>query len=299
MAELTTARPALMTGSIPRRSAQLLSWRNLRRHPRVLVSGGVILALVVIALLAPILGRYDPKVSRAIEALQGPSARHWLGTDNLGRDVLSRVIWGGRVSLAVGVISVTIGLSCGVLLGLLAGWRGGVTDLLVMRVIDALLAFPGLLLAISITSALGPNLRNAMIAIGIVAIPVYTRLTRAQVLQLRSREFVEAARALGASDLRIVFRHLLPNIVSPLIVQASLSVAFAILAEASLSFLGLGVQPPTPTWGFDINQARAYLSNGYWWMSLAPGLAILITVLSFNFLGDSVRDMLDPRLRDR
>ena len=299
MAEVTTARPALLAGPTPRRSPGLLSWRNLRRHPRVLVSGGVILALVIIALLAPVLGRYDPKVSRAIEALQGPSGRHWLGTDNLGRDVLARVIWGGRVSLAVGVISVTIGLSCGVLLGLLAGWRGGVTDLLVMRVIDALLAFPGLLLAISITSALGPNLRNAMIAIGIVAIPVYTRLTRGQVLQLRSREFVEAARALGASDLRIVSRHLLPNIVSPLIVQASLSVAFAILAEASLSFLGLGVQPPTPTWGFDINQARAYLSNGYWWMSLAPGLAILITVLSFNFLGDSVRDMLDPRLRDR
>jgi peptide/nickel transport system permease protein len=299
MAEVTGARPVFLAEPVKRRSARTLSWRNLRRHPRVIVSGTAILVLIAIALLAPVVGRYDPKVSHAIDALQGPSARHWLGTDNLGRDVLSRAIWGGRVSLSVGVISVTIGLTCGVLLGLLAGWRGGLTDLLVMRAIDALLAFPGLLLAIAITSALGPNLRNAMIAIGIVAIPVYTRLTRGQVLQLRSREFIEAARALGASDARLVFRHLLPNIVSPLIVQASLSIAFAILAEASLSFLGLGVQPPTPTWGFDINQARAYISTGYWWMSLGPGLAILITVLSFNFLGDSVRDMLDPRLRDR
>jgi len=230
---------------------------------------------------------------------QPVSAAHWLGTDDLGRDMLSRTLWGARVSLAVGLISVSIGLTSGLLLGLLAGWRGGVTDLLVMRGIDALLAFPGLLLAIAITSALGPNLRNAMVAIGIVAIPLYTRLTRSQVLQARSREYIEAARALGMSDLRIVFRHLLPNIVNPLIVQASLSIAFAILAEASLSFLGLGVQPPTPTWGSDINHARAYLSNGYWWMSVAPGVAILITVLSFNFLGDSVRDLLDPRLRER
>lgn len=299
MSDQALAAPRSLTEPGTQKSRRLLGWRNLRRHPRVLVSSGVILALIVIAILAPVLGRYDPKVSRPAEVRQPPSAAHWLGTDDLGRDMLSRVIWGARVSLAVGVIAVSIGLTSGLLLGLLSGWRGGTADLLIMRCIDALLAFPGLLLAISITSALGPNLRNAMIAIGIVAIPVYTRLTRSQVLQLRARDYIVAARALGASDWRIVFRHLLPNLLNPLIVQASLSVAFAILAEAGLSFLGLGVQPPTPTWGSDINHARAYLTNGYWWMSVAPGVAILITVLAFNFLGDSIRDLLDPRLRER
>jgi peptide/nickel transport system permease protein len=171
--------------------------------------------------------------------------------------------------------------------------------LLILRVIDALLAFPALLLAISITSALGPSLRNTMIAIGIVAIPIYARLTRGQVLQVKEREYVEAARTIGASERQVAFRHILPNILNPLIVQASLSIAFAILAEASLSFLGLGAQPPTPTWGADINHARDYLSNGFWWMSIGPGVAILLTVFSFNLLGDSIRDLLDPRLRDR
>ncbi len=299
MSNPTLVAPRPLPSPLARRAPRLLGWRTLRRHPRVLVSGGMILFLILVALLAPIVGRYDPLVSQPADAIQPPSPAHWLGTDDLGRDMLARVIWGARVSLAVGMIAVGIGLTSGLLLGLLAGWRGGLVDLMIMRGIDALLAFPGLLLAIAITSALGPNLRNAMIAIGIVAIPVYTRLTRGQVLQLRSREYIEAARALGASDWRIVFRHLLPNILNPLIVQASLSVAFAILAEASLSFLGLGVQPPTPTWGSDINHARAYLTNGFWWMSVAPGVAILVTVLSFNFLGDSIRDFLDPRLRDR
>jgi peptide/nickel transport system permease protein len=299
MSEQTIAPPRILAVPAPRQQVRLFGWRNLRRHPRVLVSGGVILALILIALFAPVLGRYDPKVSSPSDVREPPSAAHWLGTDDLGRDMLARTIWGARVSLSVGVIAVGIGLTSGLLLGLLAGWRGGGFDLTIMRCIDALLAFPGLLLAIAITSALGPNLRNAMVAIGIVAIPLYTRLTRSQVLQVRSREYIEAARAMGASDWRLVFRHLLPNILNPLIVQASLSVAFAILAEAALSFLGLGVQPPTPTWGSDINHARAYLSNGYWWMSVAPGVAILITVLAFNFLGDSVRDLLDPRLRER
>ena len=208
-------------------------------------------------------------------------------------------IYGARVSLAVGIFAVSIGLTIGMTLGMIAGYRGGWSDLLILRVIDALLAFPGLLLAIAITSALGPNLRNTMIAIGIVAIPVYTRLTRGQVLQAKEREYIEAARTVGASQTRIAFKHILPNILNPLIVQASLSVAFAILAEASLSFLGLGAQPPTPTWGSDINHARAYLSNGFWWMSIGPGVAILLTVFSFNLLGDSIRDILDPRLRDK
>ncbi len=291
---VAASAPALVRGR-----PGTFSWRNLRRHPRALVSGGFILILLLIAIGGPLLTRDDPKVSHPADGIQPPSVAHPLGTDDLGRDVLARVVAGARVSLTVGIIAVGIGLTAGVSLGLLAGTRGGATDLLIMRGIDALLAFPGLLLAIAITSALGPNLRNAMIAIGIVAIPVYTRLTRGQVLQVRAREFVEAARASGAGEARVAFRHILPNILNPLIVQASLSVAFAILAEASLSFLGLGVQPPAPTWGSDINHARAYLSNGFWRMSVGPGVAILLTVLAFNFLGDSLRDLLDPRTRER
>jgi peptide/nickel transport system permease protein len=292
----STARVALAAAPKPRR---LFSWRNVRRQPRFLIGGTFILFLILVAIAAPLLVRTDPKVSHPADAIQRPSAQHLMGTDDLGRDVLGRAIYGSRVSLAVGIIAVSIGLITGIVLGMIAGYTGGWADLLILRVIDALLAFPALLLAIAITSALGPNLRNTMIAIGIVAIPVYTRLTRGQVLQAKEREYIEAARTAGASQARIAFRHILPNILNPLIVQASLSIAFAILAEASLSFLGLGVQPPTPTWGADINHARAYLSNGFWWMSVGPGVAILLTVFSFNLLGDSIRDILDPRLRDR
>ncbi len=295
-ARTTTAPVTLSLAPKPRR---LFSWRNVRRQPRFLIGGTFIFLLILVAITAPLLVRTDPKVSHPADAIQPPSIGHLMGTDDLGRDVLGRAIYGARVSLLVGIIAVSIGLTTGVTLGMIAGYTGGWADLLILRGIDALLAFPALLLAIAITSALGPNLRNTMIAIGIVAIPVYTRLTRGQVLQAKQREYVEAARTAGASQARVAFRHILPNILNPLIVQASLSVAFAILAEASLSFLGLGVQPPTPTWGADINHARAYLSNGFWWMSVGPGVAILLTVFSFNMLGDSIRDILDPRLRDR
>jgi peptide/nickel transport system permease protein len=301
MAESAAVRPstapvALAAVPKPRR---LFSWRNIRRQPRFLIGGTFILLMILLAIAAPLIVRTDPKVSHPADAIQKPSVHHLMGTDDLGRDVLGRAIYGARVSLAVGLIAVGIGLGVGLTLGMVSGYRGGWTDLLILRVIDALLAFPGLLLAISITSALGPNLRNTMIAIGIVAIPVYTRLSRGQVLQMKEREFIEAARTIGASQTRIAFRHILPNILNPIIVQVSLGIAFAILAEAGLSFLGLGAQPPTPTWGSDINHARAYLSNGFWWMSIGPGLAILLTVFSFNLLGDSIRDLLDPRLRDR
>ena len=295
-ARTTTAPVTLSLAPKPRR---LFSWRNVRRQPRFLIGGTFIFLLILVAITAPLLVRTDPKVSHPADAIQPPSIGHLMGTDDLGRDVLGRAIYGARVSLLVGIIAVSIGLTTGVTLGMIAGYTGGWADLLILRGIDALLAFPALLLAIAITSALGPNLCNTMIAIGIVAIPVYTRLTRGQVLQAKQREYVEAARTAGASQARVAFRHILPNILNPLIVQASLSVAFAILAEASLSFLGLGVQPPTPTWGADINHARAYLSNGFWWMSVGPGVAILLTVFSFNMLGDSIRDILDPRLRDK
>ena len=192
-----------------------------------------------------------------------------------------------------------IGLLVGVSLGLVAGYLGGLADLLIMRAIDALLAFPALVLAISITAALGPQIQNAMIAIGIVAIPAYTRLTRGQVLSMREREFVTAARALGAEGPRVVLRHILPNILNPIIVQVTLSTAFAILAEAALSFLGLGAQPPTPSWGQDINYSQRYLANQMWWMSAGPGIGIFLAVFAFNFLGDALRDALDPQLRTR
>ena len=271
----------------------------IRRNPRVLIGGAVVLLLILMAILAPILSPYDPVEANIADSLSSPSLAHPLGTDDLGRDVLTRVIWGARISLSVGLISVSIGLLVGVSIGLAAGYLSGAVDLLAMRVIDALLAFPGLLLAISITAALGPSIWNAMIAIGIVAIPAYTRLTRAQVLSVREREYVTAVRAVGASSWRIVLRHILPNISNSLVVQASLSTAFAILAEASLSFLGLGAQPPTPSWGQDINYSQRYLANLMWWMSAGPGLAIFLAVLSFNFLGDALRDALDPHLRRR
>ena len=268
-----------------------------RRNPRMIVGGALVLTWLFLAAFAPLVAPYDPIKVNVLEALRPPSFIHLLGTDDLGRDVLSRVIWGSRVSLSVGVISVSIGFFVGVTLGLAAGYLGGTFDLLIMRAIDALLAFPALVLAIAITSALGPQIQNAMIAIGIVAIPAYARLTRGQVLAVRAREFIVAARTIGCSPLRIVLRHIFPNVTNALIVQATLSTAFAILAEAALSFLGLGPQPPNPSWGQDVAYSTRYLANLKWWMSVGPGMAIFTAVFAFNFLGDALRDALDPRLR--
>lgn len=269
----------------------------LRRNPRMIVGGFIVLGWLLVAIFAPFIAPYDPVKVTVLDSLQPPNASHWFGTDDLGRDVLSRVMWGSRVSLSVGVISVSIGLLVGTSLGLAAGYLGGTFDLLIMRGIDALLAFPALILAIAITSALGPQIQNAMIAIGIVAIPAYARLTRGQVLAVRQREFIVAARTIGAAPMRIVLRHIFPNVMNALIVQATLSTAFAILAEAALSFLGLGPQPPYPSWGQDINYSQRYLPNLKWWMSVGPGIAIFSAVFAFNFLGDALRDALDPRLR--
>ncbi len=270
----------------------------LRGHPRVLVAGTLLLMLALSALLAPWIAPHDPILTDPDNALLPPGPAHWLGTDELGRDLWSRVIWGGRVSLPVAGVAVAFGLIVGGSIGLAAGYRGRLTDLVLMRVVDAILAFPALILAIAIVAALGPSLRNAMIAIGIVQLPVYARLTRAQVLQTKSLDFVTAARALGASPARLIARHLLPNLLNPLIVQVSLSAGFAILAEATLSFLGLGAQPPTPDWGFMINTGARFLANNYWWLSVGPGLAICVAVFGFNWLGDALRDALDPRLRE-
>jgi peptide/nickel transport system permease protein len=271
----------------------------LRRHPRLAVGGGLVALLLFVALFAPVLSRYDPIVGDVSDGLQAPGFVHWLGTDDQGRDVLTRVFYGARLSLSVAVISVGIGVVVGVSIGLIAGYAGGVVDLLLMRLIDALLSFPALLLAISITAALGPQIQNAMIAIGVVSIPVYARLTRGQVLSLREREYVTAARAIGVTPGRIALRHILPNMANTLIVQATLTTAFAILQEAVLSFLGLGAQPPSPSWGLDINYNQRYITNFIWWGTVGPGVAIFLAVFAFNFLGDALRDWLDPQFRRR
>jgi peptide/nickel transport system permease protein len=289
--------PVAWSGAQPRRLGGLAA--IARRNPRLVIGGGLVCALLLIALTAGFTVPYDPRSGDVSQGLQPPSLRHWLGTDDQGRDVLSRVIAGSQVSLGVSAISVAIGLLVGTSVGLAAGYFGGLIDLVGMRVIDALLAFPALLLAISITAALGPDIRNAMIAIGIVAIPAYARLTRAQVLSVREREYVTAAQATGVPPLLIMLRHVLPNVANPLIVQATFTGAFAILQEAVLSFLGLGAQPPSPSWGQDINYSQRYLINQLWWMSVGPGMAIFLAVFAFNFLGDALRDWLDPQFRRR
>jgi peptide/nickel transport system permease protein len=268
------------------------------KRPKLLVFSTIIVAMILVGVFAPALAPYSPTKTAPAQALKNPSSDHWLGTDNLGRDTLSRVIHGARISMMAGVIAVAIALAGGVSLGLVAGYLGGFIDHLISRIIDAQLAFPGILLAIAITSALGPSLRNAMIAVGILGIPTYFRLTRGQVLQAREQEYVTAATVLGASQYRIVTRHIFPNITNPLIVAASIASSTAILSLASLGFLGIGTQPPDPDWGSMINTATGYL-NKYPWLSFGPGLAIFLTVFSFYMLGDALRDALDPRLRNR
>ncbi len=297
--EQLAANPAAQAQAVTRFNRRTRLWRTLRRNPRLLIGGLILIILILLAVTAQWLPLANPERGRGSEAYQSPSANHWLGTDATGRDVLARVIFGARVSLSVGLVAVTIGLVVGGTLGLVAGWRGGWLDALIMRIIDGLLAFPTLLLAISITAALGPRLETVMVAIGIINIPAFTRLARGQTLQIKNREYIEAAKALGLKETRIMLRHVLPNILNPIIVQASLALATAILAEASLSFLGLGAQPPTPTWGADINAGRSWLSKNYWWMVVGPGAGIMLTIYAFNLLGDGIRDLLDPRAKTR
>ena len=266
---------------------------------RAALAGVVLFVLVLAAaVLAPALAPYDPLAVRVSERLQLPSARHPLGTDELGRDVLSRIIFGARASLEVGGIAVGIAATVGTGLGLLAGYYGGFPAILIMRGVDGLLAFPAIILAMALIATLGPSLVNAAIAIGIVSIPSFARLAQASALSLREREFVEAARACGATDRYLLARVLLPNHLSPLLVQISVSFANAILTEAALSFLGLGVLPPTPSWGAMLDTGRKYLDQTPWY-SVAAGGAILVAVLGLNLLGDGLRDALDPRLRGR
>jgi peptide/nickel transport system permease protein len=272
------------------------AWRRLVRRRGAMVGLAVILFFIAIAILAPYIAPYDPLKTNFLAVRKPPSAAYWLGTDEIGRDVLSRVIWGARASLLAGLVSVSIALALGVPLGMLAGYIGRWTDGLISRMADAMLACPPLILAIALAYTLGPSLTSAMIAIGITATPVFARLARAQVLAVKTEDYVEAARAIGNPHLRIALRHILPNIVPPLLVQATLAIAAAIIAEASLSFLGLGQQPPAPSWGSMLNVAKNYIGNAPW-MAVWPGLSIFLVVLSFNLLGDGLRDALDPRHR--
>lgn len=271
-------------------------WRRFRRNLLGVIGAVVLVVLIATAALADVIAPYDPLETDATASLEGPSRDHLLGADLLGRDTLSRLMFGARVSLQVGLITMGIATLVGVPLGLVSGYFGGWVDHVSGRVIDALMAFPALVLALALVAALGPGTRNVMIAIGIVATPGFARLVRAQTLAVREFDYVFAARALGCSHTRILFRQILPNVLAPVIVQISLGAAFAILAEAGLSFLGLGVQPPEPTWG-------NMLSIGFQYMNLStslvlfPGMAIFITVLALNFIGDGLRDALDPRLK--
>jgi len=270
--------------------------RRLFRR-KAAVAGLVILTIfILLALLAPLIVPYDPIATSWSLVRKPPTAAHWFGTDELGRDILSRVVYGARASLLAGLISVAIALGIGVPLGLLAGYRGGFTDALISRITDAMLACPFLILAIALAAFLGPSLGNAMIAIGISATPIFVRLTRGQVMSVKVEDYVEAARAMGNPRWRIALFHILPNIMPALLVQATLSIAAAIIAEAALSFLGLGQQPPAPSWGSMLNAAQRFLTNAPW-MAVWPGLAIFLVVLSFNLVGDGLRDALDPRAR--
>ncbi len=280
------------------RGPWLEALRRLRRDRVALASGAVLSLVAVLATLAPLVAPRDPIKIDSARVLEPPSAQQIFGSDHLGRDVFSRVLYGARLSLRIGLMSVGISLTCGLVLGVLAGFHGGWRDMLIMRVMDVLLAFPGILLALAVIAILGPGLTSVMVAVGISYVPHYTRVVRASVLSAKSSLHVEAARATGGRDARVMLVHVLPNALTPVIAIATLGVAAAILVAAGLSFLGLGVQPPTPEWGAMVSSGREYLRSG-WWVSTFPGVMILLTVLSINALGDGLREALDPTLEPR
>jgi len=286
--------PVATTSSAQEESPWSRAWRRLKRRKGAMAALIVVVLLILLAVLAPWVAPYDPIATSFATVRKPPSWAHWFGTDEVGRDVLSRVIWGARASLSAGLVSVGIAVVAGVPLGLLAGYAGGWIDTILSRLVDAMLAIPFLILAIALSAFLGPSLSNAMIAIGVTATPVFVRLTRGQTLSAKVEDYVEAARAVGNPHWRIALRHVLPNIVPPLLVQASLAIAGAIIAEAALSFLGLGQQPPAPSWGSMLNTAQRFIAQAPW-MAFWPGFAIFFAVLSFNLLGDGLRDALDPR----
>lgn len=283
--------------SPPPRAARFPVTAGLRNR-LVLFGTVIVLMIVLLAIGADLVAPYDPTEMKMADALKRPSAEHPFGTDRFGRDVLSRTIHGSRIALGVALSSITLAFAAGTLLGLVGGFVGGWPDLVIGRVMDVLFSFPTLILAIAIAAMLGPGLNNAALAIAVVYAPLFSRVARGPVIAERAKDHVVAAQGLGAGGLRLIFRHILPNVLAPLIVQASVSLAFAILIEASLSYLGLGTQPPDPSWGTMLNEGRTYLETAPW-MSIFPGLAIMLAVLGFNLLGDGLRDVLDPQLRGR
>jgi len=270
--------------------------RQLARNRGAMVGCGVLLILIVLAIVGPWVAPYD-YAEAAGGSLKPPGNEHWMGTDLYGRDIFSRVIYGTRYSLAVGLVAVGIGMTFGLVLGLAAGYYGGLIDRIGIMAIDAMLALPGILLAMAIIAVLGPGILKVMIAVGVASIPRYARLVRASVLTVREETYVESARAVGVSNARVIGRHVLPNVIGPVFVYATLNMPTAILSAAGLSFLGLGAQPPTPEWGLMVSEGRKLLQVA-WWISTFPGLAIMFTVLGLNLLGDGLRDAIDPRLRD-
>ena len=275
-------------------TAMLDVLRHFKRHRLALFGAGIVLALVMAAVLAPVLAPHHPLEQHPYQRLQTPSLANPLGTDDFGRDILSRIIYGARISLRIGLVSISIAFTLGTLLGLVSGYHGGLVDASVMRLMDMVLAFPSILLALAVVAMIGPGIENVMVAVSIVMVPQYARLVRATVLTIREKAYIEAARALGAGDLHVIWHNVLPNCSAPLVVQSTLSLGTAILDAAGLSFLGLGAQPPTPEWGSMLSGGRELLLKAPWVMAF-PGLAIFIVVLGLNLLGDGLRDALDPR----
>jgi ABC-type dipeptide/oligopeptide/nickel transport systems, permease components len=272
-------------------------WKRLKRNKLALVGLAIILILIITALFANVIAPYPYAKQNLKETLQFPSSKHILGTDEFGRDLFSRIVYGSRISLEVGFIAVSISVITGGFIGAMAGYYGGWLDNVLMRIMDILLSIPQILLAISIVAALGPGIVNLMIAVGISSIPQYARIVRASVLSVKDQEFVEAAKAAGSGNIRIIFKHILPNCLAPIIVQSTLGVAVAILTAAGLSFIGLGITPPTPEWGSMLSGGRQYIRD-YWYLTLFPGLTIVITILGLNMFGDGLRDALDPKLKN-
>jgi peptide/nickel transport system permease protein len=289
---MATVLASPVTLAEPRTPNRVL--RRFLNHRSALVGLIVVLLFITIAIAAPLVSPFDPAATDWGAVRKAPSAKHWFGTDEIGRDILARMLWGARASMLAGVVSVGIAMALGVPIGMIAGYAGGWIDAILSRITDALLSCPFLILAIALAAFLGPSLTNAMIAIGISQMPIFIRLARGQVMTVKVEDYVEAARAIGNPHRRIVLRHILPNIVPPVLVQATLTMATAIIAEASLSFLGLGQQPPEPSWGSMLNVAKNFMNQAPW-MALWPGLAICIVVLAFNLLGDGLRDAVDPK----
>lgn len=296
MMQMNTMVESITNAAFKKRSRLSEIWKRLKKNKLAIVGMVILLALVLVAVFADYISPYPYDIQNYSETFLKPSWKHLFGTDNFGRDILSRVIYGARISLLVGFISLAVGALVGCLLGAIAGYFGGYADTIIMRGCDILMAIPGTVLAISIATTLGPGLVNAMIAVGISSIPTFTRVVKASTLTVKSQDYIEAARAIGASNFRIIRKYIFPNVLAPIIVQATLGVGKAIIMAAALSFLGLGIQPPTPEWGNMLSSARTYMRD-FPHMVIFPGLAIMLTVLALNLFGDGLRDALDPKLK--